>query len=152
MDLDLASSPYDVFWTPGHALLTTRLRGRMGVADVSRFEKAVTRALAAIAPATSFVWLSTSIGYDALADRAAHDSLRAIVPRALAAHGLRASMLDLSPQVDYPVASAPRVRCRAVAHVHHDAGKMKALDAQLGRDEERYFASDSAAEAWLMSR
>jgi hypothetical protein len=152
MTVELTSPPYEVYWMPGRALLTTRLRGRMGVADVSRYEKAVMRAIAGIPPNTSFLWLSSALGYDAMADRAAHDTLRTILPRLLAASGLRTSMFDLFPGADFPIAAAPRVRCRAVAHVHHDAEKMRALEERLGRENERYFSAESAAEAWLLTR
>jgi hypothetical protein len=138
-----------VRWDPARAQLTTRVCSPITVADVAQYKETLSLVLSRIPPATGFVWLSDASGYEALADRASHLALRGVLPLALAAHGVRTSLLDLFETVDVSIAPAPSPLCRAVAHVHHEHEKMAALDAQLGRPNERYFADAASAEAWL---
>ncbi len=143
---------FDVAWDEAGAVLITRLRSPMAATDVTEYRVALDRALALIPSSSTFLWLSTALGYDALGDRAAHQELRAILPLTLAAYGFRTSMLDLYEGANVPITRTRDVACRAIAHVHHDAGKMSAFDEQLGRPNERYFADEGSALSWLAQR
>lgn len=140
---------FEVTWDEVDTLLTTRIRSPMAIADAAGYRDALERALASIPPGSTFLWLSSAVGYDAMADRAAHQQLRSVVPLTLAACGFRTSLLDLHKGTEIPVTQTKGPVCRAIAHVHHDASKMDAYSEQLGRSHERYFSDEGAALAWL---
>ncbi|HSQ62650.1 MAG TPA: hypothetical protein VLM85_05530 [Polyangiaceae bacterium] len=140
---------YEVSWDESSALLTTRTRSPIGLADVFRFKETLAETLARVPALTSFLWMSSAVGYHPHADRAAHQELRSVVPATLAAHGVRTSLLDLVEDADVTVSRTRGIVCRAIAHVHHDAGKMLILDERFGRPNERYFSNEALAVAWL---
>jgi hypothetical protein len=144
--------PFDVAWDPGRTLLTTRVRGPLSVEDVIRYRDVLAGAIGRIPPDTTFLWLSDASGYEALANRAAHESLRTILPETLAAHGFRTSLLDLYEGPEVTIERRRGVACLAIAHVHHDIGKMAFFDERFGRANERYFAAEDSALAWLGAR
>ncbi|HEY4011883.1 MAG TPA: hypothetical protein VGM06_00985 [Polyangiaceae bacterium] len=145
-----AAAPFEVTWDAGAALLTTRVRSPITVDEVALYKEALDGVLAAIPSGTTFAWMSSAVDYDAFSDRAAHAAMRAIVPSALAAHGLRTSMLDLYEGADVPIARTRGVSCGAIAHVHGDAQKMEALDSRFGGPAERYFGDEKAALEWVV--
>jgi dienelactone hydrolase len=140
---------FEVTWDAEARLLTTRVPRALSVHEVAGYESALERVIAAVPDQTRFVWLSDATGYEALANRAAHEAYRVILPRRLAEHGFRTSLLDLY-DAELPTTCARGVACTAVAHVHHDAEKMLIFDQRFGRDAERYFSDASAARRWLL--
>jgi hypothetical protein len=144
--------PFAVHWDAEHRLLATHVWGGLAVDEVAQLVAELSRAMAAIPAQSGFIWLSDATGYEPLADRAGHAALRAVVPRALAAHGFRTSLLELAEGAELELSSDRGVVCRAVAHVHHDADKMAQLDQQLGGASERYFGDLALARAWLATR
>jgi hypothetical protein len=82
----------------------------------------------------------------------AHQEMRSVVPLALAAQGFRTSLLDLYEGTEIRITQTHDVVCRAIAHVHHDAEKMRVYDERFGRPNERYFADEGLALAWLLER
>jgi hypothetical protein len=76
---------------------------------------------------------------------------RVILPRTLAEHGFRTSLLDLYDG-ELSITCARGVECVAIAHVHHDAEKMLILDQRFGCNGERYFADPNVARRWLLQR
>ncbi len=140
---------YEVSWDESSALLTTRTRSPIDLAEVFRFKRTLVETLARLPTLSSFLWLSSAVGYHPLADRVAHQELRSVVPVTLAAHGVRTSLLDLHEGPEVAVSRTRGVLCRAIAHVHHDAAKMRLLDERFGRPNERYFADEGLAMVWL---
>jgi hypothetical protein len=145
-------APFKVIWDEVQTLLITRIRSPMGVADVAAYRSALDHELSGVAHSTTFIWLSSAVGYDAMADRAAHMELRSVVPLTLAAYGFRTSLLDMHEGAEIPITQTRGIVCRALAHVHHDTAKMEALNEKLGRPGERYFSDEDSAQAWLKSR
>lgn len=141
--------PFDVAWEEERQALTTRTWGSLSVQEVASFVERLERVLAALASDSAFVWLSDASGYEAFADRAGHQQLREVLPRALAAHGFRSSLLNLSEGAELAITSRRGVICRAVAHVHDDAAKMAALQEHLGSAAEAYFSDVERAREWL---
>jgi hypothetical protein len=142
---------FDVMWDAPQALLTTRVRRALSLEEVAEYEDVLARTIGAIAPGTSFLWLSDAMGYEPFADRAAHARYRSILPKMLAEHGFRASLLDLF-DAEVVITSARGVICRAIAHVHHDAEKIAIFDERFGRHNERYFSNEEVARMWLLER
>lgn len=140
---------FEVTWDAASRLLTTRVRRSLSVEEVVEYSGALSRVLAAIPSETSFLWLSNSTGYEALANRAAHDIYRTVVPRTLAEHGFRTSLLDLY-EGEVSVTCTRGVTCAAIAHVHQDVEKMLVFDRRFGRDNERYFSDESEGRRWLL--
>ena len=140
---------YEVIWDEPGELLTTRTRSPIAVTEVAAFKSALVEALARVPAESTFLWLSSAVGYHPLADRASHQQLRSVVPLTLAAYGVRTSLLDIYEDGAITISRTRGIVCRAIAHVHHDAKKMTTLDARLGRSNERYFADEQTAMAWL---
>jgi|SRR5580658_4364006 hypothetical protein len=145
-------SSFEVIWDEATTLLTTRIRSPMAVADVAAYRDTLGQTLATVPSGTTFTWLSSAVGYDAMADRTAHLELRSVVPLALAAHGVRTSLLDMHQGAEIAVTQTRGIVCRAIAHVHHDAAKMDAYNEHLARSNERYFGDEGSALAWLKDR
>jgi len=146
-----AGPAFEVAWDAEASLLTTRVRRGLSVDDVAEYGSALSSAIAAIPDGTRFTWLSDATGYEAFANRVAHEAYRVILPRTLAEHGFRTSLLDLY-DAELPVTCDRGVACAAIAHVHHDVEKMLIFDQRFGRDDERYFSDANAARRWLPER
>jgi hypothetical protein len=140
---------YEVKWDAEGKLLTTRVRRALSIDEVNEYTGTLAGAIAEVPRGTSFRWLSNSTGYEPLANRAAHAVYRSILPKVLAEHGLRTSLLDLY-EGEVTVTCARDVTCRAVAHVHHDAEKMAIFNERFGRENERYFSDEDLARGWLL--
>lgn len=142
---------FESTWDAARGLLIARLSGAATVADVRGWRASLERALARIEPGGSFGLISDLSGY-ALAEIGAHKHMREVIPRALAAHGLRTALLDLFEGAELPLQTSRGVRCVAAAHVHHDVSKMQGYERLLGRAGERFFTARAEAEAWVLAR
>ena len=126
----------------------TQLTGSVAVDDVERWIEALDRELAKIPTGTEIVLLSDFHGYEP-ADLDAHKRVRDVIPVRLAAMGFRTALANaVGAEID--VASAPRVVCSKVAHVHHDAAKMAAYESAHATPRERFFTSAAFANEWLL--
>jgi hypothetical protein len=142
---------FDVTWDASLLLLITRVGRSISLEEVAAYKCNLTATIDTIASGLSFRWLSNARGYEPLANREAHAVYRSIVPKTLAEHGFRTSLLDLY-DCEVAVTCVRDVTCRALAHVHHDAEKMMIFDERFGRDNERYFSDENAARRWLLER
>src|SRR5271155_6023471 len=115
--LNCQTTPFDVVWDEPRTLLITCVRCAMVPMDMTPYRDALRGALARISPGSTFVWLSSSVGYDPWENRPAHAELRSILLVTLAACGFRTSLLDLYEGVDLPITRRRGVTCRAIAHV-----------------------------------
>lgn len=138
----------DTVWDADRLLLSTRLHGVVTVAEVRQWQAGLTQVLARLPDGIAFKTLVNLSGYEP-GDLDAHKAMRSIVPLTLAAHGFRTALLDLFDPVDLPVQATRGVTCVAVAHVHHDAGKMDEYERRLGRANERFFVDARRALDWL---
>jgi hypothetical protein len=141
---------FESSWDAARRLLITHLTGTATVADVCAWRASLEQALAQIDDGTSFGLVSDLSGY-AFAEIAAHKELREIIPRTLAAYGLRTALLDLFEGSDLPLQTTRDIRCIAAAHIHHDTYKMQGYEQQIGRANERFFTTRAEAEAWIVS-
>ena len=142
---------FEVTWDARARLLTTCVRCALSVDEVTDYDNALSRVIATIPDGTRFIWLSDATGYEALANRAGHEVYRVILPRTLAEHGFRTSLLDLYDG-ELPITCVRGVECVAIAHIHHDAEKMGIFDERFARDDERYFSEVDVGRRWLLER
>lgn len=138
----------EVAWAPTARLVTSRLSGTATVADVERWIAALDGTLARIPDGTQLVLLSDLHGYEP-AELAAHKRMRDVLPSRLARMGVRTQLADVVG-AELAVSPAPRITCGKLAHVHHDAAKMAAFEAQVGSRTERFFGDVAPARAWLI--
>ncbi len=144
-------APCDVEWREGEQLLVTRLDGGMSQRDAVAWSDTVGDALARVPDDTRFVWLADASRYQAIVTSEVHQTVREVVPRLLAAHGLRTTFASLHEAQEIEAAVVRGVRCRAVAHIHGDSEKMALFDEQLGSPVERFFSDADEGERWLAS-
>jgi hypothetical protein len=142
---------FDVTWDASLLLLTTRVDRSLSLEEVAEYKYGLAATIDTIASGTSFRWLSDARGYEPLANREAHAVYRSILPKTLAEHGFRTSLLDLYDG-EVAVTCVRDVTCRALAHVHHAAEKMTIFNERFGRGNERYFSDENAARRWLLER
>jgi hypothetical protein len=120
--------------------------------DMTPYRDALRGALAQISSGSTFVWLSSAVGYDVRENRAVHAELRSILLVTLAAHGFRTSLLDLYEGVDLSIRRRRGITCRAIAHVQHPRERVDASNEQFGRPNEWYFSDEGVALEWLAER
>jgi hypothetical protein len=138
----------DVRWDAADGVLISHLAGTINVADVERWKAELGAAVAVMPDGTSFGLLSDLSGYEP-AGLEAHKAMRTVIPLLLAEHGFRTGLVDLVGAEDPAVTTRRGITCVAVAHVHHDAGKMALYDERIGRATERFFTDPVAALAWV---
>jgi hypothetical protein len=144
-------TPTGTTWNAGARLLETRLSGKVTVDDVGAWQSELAREALRVPSGARFKLLSDLRGFDP-ADIAAHRAMREVIPRLLAAHGLRPAVMDLfEPVPELAIAPEPGARCVAHASVHHDADKMRDYEARIGGGTQRFFSVRTEAEAWLDS-
>jgi hypothetical protein len=136
-------------WLPQSRLLTTRLQGTVGLDAVEGWRRGLHAALDRIEANTIFKLLSDLSNYEP-ADLAAHKVMRVVIPQTLANYGLRTALLDLFDGDEIALEKTRGIRCIAVAHVHHDEGKMTAYESKLSRPNERFFSDAEQARTWLL--
>ena len=120
-------------WDPAAAVVRTVLSGQVTTDDVRAWADGLHALLAALPAGTRFKLLYDLGGF-APADLDAHKAMREVVPRALAAHGMRPAVADLfDPRPTVPVTARRGVVCVAFANVHHDPAKMADYERQVGR-------------------
>lgn len=138
-------SSYD----PGSRVLVTRLSGTVTTSDVAGWIDGLREAVETVPTAGTFKLLFDLTGYQP-ADLEAHRAMRNVVPQLLAECGLRPAYLDLfddQPEVD--IAAEPRVRCTALANVHHDEDHMQGYQLRAGRPEQRFLSDRDEAVRWI---
>lgn len=138
----------DVRWDAADGVLISRLSGAFSAADVERWKAELGAALAAISDGRSFRLLSDLSGYEP-ADLEAHKAMRTVVPLLLAEHGFRTGLVDMVEAEEPTVTTTRGVTCVAVAHVHHDAGKMTLYQERIGSAKEGFFTDPAVALAWV---
>lgn len=136
-------------WDAGRRLLETRLTGAVDHADVRAWQDGLARELARVPDGASFKLLNDLRGFDPVTIDV-HKAMREVVPRLLAAHGMRPAFVDLfdSPP-EVTVTTTRGITCTAFANVHHDEDKMQSYERRIGRPDQRFFTDRAAAEAWL---
>lgn len=137
------------FWDRQTQILTVCLNGPVGVTEVRMWKDGVQAELAKIPDGTTFKIIINFHGYE-MAEIDAHKEMRSFMPLTLADYGFRTALLDLFDPIDLLLQKIRGIQCVAVAHIHHDAGKMNEYDRQLGRGNEGFFTDAAAAEAWIL--
>lgn len=138
----------ETLWNAETNLLITRLHGIVMLHNVQSWIASLDEARALIPPDTRFRVIQDFYGYEP-ANLQAHKLMRPVMPLMLAQYGFRTALFDLFDSVDVPFSIDAGRRCVAVAHVHHDAGKMTEYEARLGRETERFFTDPAAAHEWI---
>lgn len=129
-------------------MLTSRLGGGVSIGDVRRWKASLERELARIPDGARFRLVDDLSGYE-IADLEAHKERRVVMPLTLAAYGFRTALLDLFDPVELPITTTRGIACVAVAHVHHDAEKMRQYNERIARENERFFTDAASAEVWI---
>jgi hypothetical protein len=135
-------------WDAAVDVLISRLSGVVSVADVERWKVGLAAAIAAIPDGGSFRLLSDLSGYEP-AGLDAHKAMRTVIPFLLAEHGFRTGLVDIVGAEEPPITTTRGITCMAVAHVHHDAGKMALYQERVGSANESFFTDAVAAQGWL---
>ena len=135
-------------WNASTGTLVTRLRGAVTLGEVRQWREGLAQTLDRLAGDTRFKLIVDVRDYEP-EDMAAHKEMRVVIPLMLAEHGFRTALLDLFEPVDLSTRMTRGIACVAVAHVHHDSGKMEEYDARLGRDRERFFTDYEVAVSWI---
>lgn len=138
-------------WDPQTQLISTRLYGEIHVEDVERWEEGLQQALAQVEENGHFKLLVDLTGYE-LHDMAAHKAMRVVIPRLLAAYGVRPALMDLFPEAEVTMQRTRGIVCQAIANVHHDYDKMAEYERTLSRPNQRFFSDAKAAQTWLLSQ
>ena len=138
----------DVHWDAADGVLVSHLSATVGAAEVEHWKAELGVAVAAIPNGNTFRLLSDLPGYEP-ADLEAHKAMRTVIPRLLTEHGFRTGLVDMVGAEEPAVTTTRRVRCVAVAHVHHDAGKMALYQELVGGATERFFTDPAVALAWV---
>ena len=134
-------TPVGTTYNAGQSLLETRLSGRVSLDDVLAWQGGLEREIAGLPAGARFKFLADLSGFDP-ADIAAHKAMREVVPRLLAAHGMRPAVIDLFDPVPALAVTRTRdVECVACANVHHDVEKMRDLATRIGQPEQRFFSA-----------
>ena len=143
--------PIGSTWDAGRRVLETRLAGEVTHDDVRIWKEGLDREVARLVDGTRFKLLFDLRGFEAV-DVEVHKAMREVVPRLLAAHGLRPAFIDLFDDgPELAVTSARGIACTAFANVHHDDVKMRDYETRIAKHNQRFFSSRGAAEAWLDS-
>ncbi len=135
-------------WHDERKLLVTELNGTVSEANVAAWKAGLAVAVAAIPPRTRFKLIMDLSGYEP-ATIGAHKAMREIIPRLLAAHGMRPAYIDLFDEKPEVAVTSDGRDVTAFANVHHDADKMASYERRIGRPGQRFFTSRDAAEAWI---
>jgi hypothetical protein len=135
-------------WNPNDRVLVTRIGGVPGHAEVANWRGSLARELSQIEEGSTFKLIVDFRGYE-VDDLAVHQEMRVIIPITLAEYGFRTALLDLFEDADLPLRNRYGISCTAVAHVHHDEGKMREYDRKLGGTNERFFTDFRLAEDWI---
>ncbi|MNS72371.1 hypothetical protein D3C72_1057800 [compost metagenome] len=137
-------------WHAETGLLVTRLTGTVSAVEVTAWRDGLHAAIAGLPDGARFKLLYDLVGYEP-AELAAHKAMREVVPRLLAAHGMRPAVTDLFDDAPEPEVTATRgIRCAGFANVHHDPAKMARYEAEVGRPDQRFFTDAAEAERWLL--
>jgi hypothetical protein len=134
-------------WDAAGGVLVSRLSGTGCVADVERWKVGLA-AVAAIPDGGSFRPLSDLSGYEP-AGLEAHKAMRTVIPLLLAEHGFRTGLVDIVGAEEPPITTTRGITCVAVAHVHHDTGKMALYQERVRSANESFFTDAIAAQGWL---
>ena len=137
-------------WEAPLHLISTRLSGDLHLDDVEQWQDGLQQAVSQVEDDKYFNLLADLSGYE-LHDMAAHRAMRGVIPQLLAAHGLRAAVFDLYPEVKVNLTRTRGIICRAYANVHHDVDKMTEYERALGRANQRFFTDAPVARNWLLS-
>ncbi len=135
-------------YMPPVRAVMARLSGTVDENDVARWIELLDRAFAWVPDGTEIVVLSNLHGYEP-ASLDAHKAMREVIPLRLAVHGFRTGLVDVVG-AELVVRQDARIVISKVAHVHHDATKMAAYEAQAGNERERFFSDPARANAWLL--
>jgi hypothetical protein len=138
----------DVHWDAADGVLISHLAGTVNESDVERWKAELVAAVAAIPDGGSFRLLSDLSGYEP-AGLDAHKAMRTVIPLLLAEHGFRTGLVDIVGAEEPTVTTTRGITCVAVAHVHHDAGKMALYEERVGGATERFFTDSAVALAWV---
>lgn len=140
--------PWNVEYDPTSETLSSRVTGILSMTDVTEWRDALYRGVARRPAGTVFRALTDIRGYEvADQDRSVHAEMRQVIPVFLAEHGFAVGFWRLY-EAD-PPAPASSIRCRAVAHVHHDQEKADRYNELLATATERFFTDRAAAQEWL---
>lgn len=139
-------------FAPDAGVLRTRLSGVLSAAEVGAWAADLEQAGRAIAFAHPFRMIVDIRGYEvAEQDPGVHRLQRLVIPTFLARHGFEVGYFRLFEVENSIAAEAGLARCIAVAHVHHDAGKMALYNERLATPAEAFFTDPEEAEAWIRS-
>lgn len=129
--------------------LTTQLSGTVTVSDIHQWSCGLRETVRNMQTGSTFKLLVDLSEYKP-ASIEAHQAMRLVVPQFLADHGLRPAYLDLfDEQYKLDIVLRPRVRCTALANVHHDAVHMRYYQLRAGKPEQKFLADRAAAIRWL---
>ncbi len=151
MESTTNGSSFESRWNGGEHVLSTRIAGRVTLAEVEAWRDGLLAA-AEEAADNDFRMLIDICGYE-VADVApeVHKVQREVIPLFLLEHGHRTRLLELFPDAVVPEVPRRGGAIVAVAHIHHDEGKMALYDQKLGAPDERFFTERASAVAWLAS-
>lgn len=142
-----SGSSYD----QGSGVLTTRLSGTVTTSDVTGWIDGLWETVGMVPTGGTFRLLFDLTGYES-ASIDAHQSMRNVIPQLLADHGLRPAYLDLfDDQPEMDIAPQPRVRCVALANVHHNEERMQDYQLRAGKPEQRFLSDRAEAVRWIGS-
>lgn len=134
---------------PSERILTTGLIGTVHEGDVEEWIGDLTRALLALQNDSTFAMLFDLHTYEP-GSIPAHKAMRAVIPNALARHGMRPAYLDLfEPGTEMAVEPRPASRCIAFANVHHNADRMADYEERAGTADQRFFSDLPTARGWI---
>jgi hypothetical protein len=144
-------TPVGSTWDAGRCVLETRLPGPVTLEDVSAWKDGLAHEVSCVPDGTRFKLLVDLRGFDP-GSVEVHKAMREVVPRLLAAHGMRPAFIDLfDDRPEVAVTTTRGIECTAFANVHHDAAKMQNYESRIAKPNQRFFTSRSEAEAWLDS-
>ncbi len=144
----MADALIDARWEPDGQVVVTRLSGTIDESDVDQWRDALDAVVMDIPDGTEIALLSDLWGYEP-ASIDVHRRVREVIPRRLAAMGFRTSLVDaVAGRLE--IATAPRITCVKVAHVHHDHVKMSTYERAHGSAAERFFGDRPRAFDWLI--
>jgi hypothetical protein len=139
-------------WDPARNILRTRFTGPAGIAQVVSWRAGLYAAAAAIPRHGAFKLLVDIRGYQvAQTDPAVHKVQREVIPLFLATYHFRTGFIEFFGVKGEVVPVKEDARCMAVAHVHHESGKMELYRQTLGRENEGFFSQIQEAETWIAS-
>lgn len=143
--------PIGSTWDAGRRVLETRLSGVVQADDVQRWKEGLVREMSRLAEGARFKLLLDLRGFEP-ADLDVHKAMREVVPRLLAAHGMRPAFIDLfDERPELAINTSRGIQCVAFANVHHDGAKMRDYEQRIAKPNQRFFTSRTEAEAWIDS-